>query len=308
MTIGQRLRESREAQHLTLDTLQEMTKIQKRYLAAIEEENFQILPGKFYAKAFIKEYANAVGLDATELLEEFDNHSTESDTEQKDEYTRIKQSPSDSNPSKNTGSLLPKITVFLLIVGIIIAALYFYQKTASDSGGEEINNDNNTEELNREPIEDEQIVDTTDEDDVSDTDKDVKKNDKDSKKKPKKKKDDKEKDEDKVIFNVIEKDEAGTPQSTIEAENTGDKVKLKVSASEGNSWLTIKKGNTGEQVFSEDVTSTDEPKEFDFDKVDELNFIVGNASVLKIEVNGEPIEYPIDRDQRVFQKIKLIIK
>ena len=52
MEIGHMLKEEREAQQLTLDDIQEMTKIQKRYLQAIEDNNFSSLPGRFYARAF----------------------------------------------------------------------------------------------------------------------------------------------------------------------------------------------------------------------------------------------------------------
>src|SRR5690625_7041564 len=71
MEIGVRLKEAREAKNLSLESLQETTKIQKRYLVAIEQGDFHVLPGKFYARAFIKEYALAVGLNPDELLEEY---------------------------------------------------------------------------------------------------------------------------------------------------------------------------------------------------------------------------------------------
>ncbi|MGQ0441625.1 helix-turn-helix domain-containing protein, partial [Bacillus sp. B-TM1] len=51
--------------------LHEITKIQKRHLVAIEEGNYDVLPGAFYARAFIKQYADAVGLNGEELLVEY---------------------------------------------------------------------------------------------------------------------------------------------------------------------------------------------------------------------------------------------
>lgn len=56
---------------MSLDDLQAATKIQKRYLTALEEGNYDIIPGKFYVRAFIKQYAEAVGLDADQLFEEY---------------------------------------------------------------------------------------------------------------------------------------------------------------------------------------------------------------------------------------------
>ena len=51
--IGEILKEARIQQGYTLDDLQQTTKIQKRYLQAIEDGNPDILPGRFYARAFV---------------------------------------------------------------------------------------------------------------------------------------------------------------------------------------------------------------------------------------------------------------
>jgi len=70
-TIGARLKAARIAKGLTIDDLQQITKIQKRYLIAIEDEQFDKLPGDFYVRAFVKQYADTVDLDGNELLEEY---------------------------------------------------------------------------------------------------------------------------------------------------------------------------------------------------------------------------------------------
>ena len=67
--LGNRLKEARKAKGLSLDDLHKITKVKKNYLASIEEGNYNNLPGLFYIKAFIKLYADAVGLNLDELLE-----------------------------------------------------------------------------------------------------------------------------------------------------------------------------------------------------------------------------------------------
>lgn len=69
--LGQALKDAREAKGMSLDDLQEETKIQKRYLRAIEEGNFDQLPGDFYTRAFIKSYAEAVDLNFSTFAEQF---------------------------------------------------------------------------------------------------------------------------------------------------------------------------------------------------------------------------------------------
>ncbi|OWR27906.1 helix-turn-helix domain-containing protein [Saccharibacillus sp. O23] len=67
--LGQQLKDARLQKGLSLEDVQEMTKIRKRYLEAIEQGDFKVLPGSFYVRAFIKTYAEAVDLDAETLLQ-----------------------------------------------------------------------------------------------------------------------------------------------------------------------------------------------------------------------------------------------
>lgn len=70
-TIGEKINAARQAKGLTLEAVQEMTKIRKRYLEAIEAGDFSIIPGEVYIKGFIVNFANAVDLDGQAILGEY---------------------------------------------------------------------------------------------------------------------------------------------------------------------------------------------------------------------------------------------
>jgi transcriptional regulator with XRE-family HTH domain len=70
--IGERLRQARIRQGLELSDVEAATRIGSRYLAAVEEERFERLPGVAYARAFLRSYAEFLDLDAKLFLGEFD--------------------------------------------------------------------------------------------------------------------------------------------------------------------------------------------------------------------------------------------
>jgi cytoskeletal protein RodZ len=69
--IGSSLREARERQELALSDVERATKIRSKYLAALEEERFNVLPEEVYAKAFLRTYADFLGLDGALFADEF---------------------------------------------------------------------------------------------------------------------------------------------------------------------------------------------------------------------------------------------
>lgn len=80
--LGALLRKAREEHGLSLEDVQETTKIRKRYLEAIESGDHSILPGTFYLRAFVKNYCEAVGLDPDEVLRLYQHEVPASVTDQ----------------------------------------------------------------------------------------------------------------------------------------------------------------------------------------------------------------------------------
>src|SRR5256714_13789015 len=69
--IGERLREARMRQGLDISEAETFTKIRAKYLRALENDEFSMLPGSTYVKSFLRTYAEYLGLDAQLLVEEY---------------------------------------------------------------------------------------------------------------------------------------------------------------------------------------------------------------------------------------------
>ncbi len=70
-TLGQRLKSAREAKELTLEEASKKTKLHINVLSAIEGDRIETITNSFYAKAFIKSYAQFLGLSEDELVRGF---------------------------------------------------------------------------------------------------------------------------------------------------------------------------------------------------------------------------------------------
>lgn len=297
MEIGTKLKEAREEQNISLDSLQETTKIQKRYLVAIEEGNFKILPGKFYARAFMKEYATAVGLDPNELLAEYSDDIPKTETEDDSEvkYSRMQRTKKESSSEKSPAiySLIPTIIVVLLIIGIIIAAIVLYSQTTSKGGSEPQGEDNDNEV----------IINNSDDDQAGD------KSEKDTNDDNTEAEDDADSDdgdtEDDQSESKLELVEENGGKSEFDLTNAGDEVKLKLESS-GSTWLEVKGDDESfhNALFNED----DSPLELDLSGKDEIYFSIGYAPDLTITINGEELEYAVDPKEQNVQKITINVK
>jgi hypothetical protein len=69
--IGSNLRAAREQQKLELSDVERATRIRTKYLKALEDERFGVIPGTAYVKGFLRTYADFLGLDGPRFVDEF---------------------------------------------------------------------------------------------------------------------------------------------------------------------------------------------------------------------------------------------
>jgi cytoskeleton protein RodZ len=91
--IGGSLAAARKGQRLTPADVERLTCLRGRYLAALEHNHFDALPGRVYARAFLRTYADALGLDADRFVEEFDARYPEPEEEAHVAVIRPRRTP-----------------------------------------------------------------------------------------------------------------------------------------------------------------------------------------------------------------------
>src|ERR1700694_3156116 len=69
--IGETLRQARMRARIDVSEIEAKTKIRAKYLRALENEEWGLLPGPTFVKSFLRTYAQALGLDGKALVEEY---------------------------------------------------------------------------------------------------------------------------------------------------------------------------------------------------------------------------------------------
>lgn len=281
---------------MSLEDLQTVTKIQKRYLLAIEQGNYDIIPGKFYVRAFIKQYAEAVGLNPEQLFEEFrkDVPSTYND-EVSDKLSNIKPQRELPKPASKVLELLPTI---LIIGGVLVVIAIIYvivQAVNHDSGQKNNQTAPQHSESKYEVSEDSSLA------------KDQKKKEKASSDDQEKssKKDDSSKDSSKDDETTSLK-AANTEGSTTTYEVSGtEEMELTISATKA-SWLRVR--DESGKVLKMGELKDGESFKTDLSELSQVDIRLGNATGIDIKVNDEKLKYELDPKNTMTQNIVIVNK
>lgn len=277
---------------MSLEDLMAVTKIQKRYLLAIEQGNYDIIPGKFYVRAFIKQYAEAVGLNPEQLFEEFrkDVPSTYND-EVSDKLSNIKPQRELPKPASKVLELLPTI---LIIGGIIVVIAIIYVIVQA------VNHDSGQKNNQAAPQQSESKYEVSEDSSLAKDQKKKEKASSDDKEKSSKK-DDSSKDDETVSLKAT-----NTEGSTTTYEVSGaDEMELKISASQA-SWLRVR-DESGKVLKMGELKDGDSFKT-DLSDLSQVDIRLGNASGIDIKVNDETLKYELDPKNTMTQNIVIVNK
>jgi cytoskeletal protein RodZ len=129
--IGTTLREARVRHKLTLQQVEEDTKIRVKYLQAMENEDFDLMPGQAYVKGFLQTYAGYLGLDPSIILDEYRSRGAAREELQPFGGSSVIGKPH-SHRRRNT---LAFIAVACLLVLAVIYALGLNSEDATNTGG-----------------------------------------------------------------------------------------------------------------------------------------------------------------------------
>ncbi|OHY74822.1 hypothetical protein BCV52_08595 [Priestia aryabhattai] len=311
--LGQRLRQERESKGLSLEDLQKLTKIQKRYLLGIEEGNYEVMPGKFYVRAFIKQYCEAIGLDTDAIFEEYKSDIPSTQTEDMpQQLSRVRSRKEIPQHTKGVSKAYDYLPTVLVVAGVVVVGIIIWviaQNIVSDKNKEQANQEAPNSEVQQSNTQEETNETTakndnsTSEDDQSAADK--KEKEKAAKEKAEKEKAEKEKaakekkDSGKQEYKEVQK----TGRSATYALSGTDAFNLEVTSTQADTWLDVKNGK-GNAFFSS-ILKKGETKEFDLTKETEARVNIGYSPGVELKVNGKAVNLPFDSSKQVRQVVTI---
>src|SRR5215469_733590 len=117
--IGSTLREARMRARIDITEVEAATKIRAKYLRAIENEDWDLLPGPVFVKSFLKTYGDYLGLDSRLLIDEFKRrYESPTDHEVRPISTRTRERERAAHRPRRP--LLPPAALIVLVLLVVV--------------------------------------------------------------------------------------------------------------------------------------------------------------------------------------------
>jgi cytoskeleton protein RodZ len=134
--FGERLRREREMRGVSLDDIAAATKIGTRLLRALEDEQFELLPGGIFNKGFVRAYAKYLGLNEDEAVADYLQAAGENTPDPRviaeQNSSRIDRSGGSSSDSRAAGFPIIPVLILLLVIAAGAGGWQIYQERQRD--------------------------------------------------------------------------------------------------------------------------------------------------------------------------------
>ncbi len=258
--IGPVLEKARKEKGLTLEEVEQATKIRKRYLAGLEREDYGVLPDAVYVQGFLKTYANYLGLDGEELSRELKDQRRPRrergiayGVPKTSEFDRPLLNPGELAKTRNrrtvSGSTILTLIVALLALAAIVGSLYYVGRGVQTSNP------------NPSPSSEERAGNEADNGSKPQADR-----------------------EEAPAPSAGEEAEGDKAKDNAAGESQPDSLRVEVSVEGSPSWLSIlADGNLAyEQIAQPGFSQT-------FEAQREISIKTGNAGAVGVRVNGQDL-------------------
>ncbi len=281
-TIGEKLQKARIDRGLTIGDLQKITKIQRRYLEAIEENDFDAMPSDYYKRTFIRQFAEAVGLNPRPLLRRLDGKPEEEElTNTMTLSMPVKGSRKSKYNETNTkksliASYIP-VALLVLVVAAIIGTIVWAIMLDSEKGPI-VPTPNKTT-----------IVDSGSKLETSTTTEksETEESTKDSEKTEEKKKE--------TNISLVSDDGETV---VYKLANWEKPMKVAFKGLDDAAWVGLQNSQTQEIFYQYTIQPKEELETFVPDELDSFSIVVGASRNVTIFINGEEIKFnektPVD--------------
>jgi cytoskeleton protein RodZ len=122
--IGTTLREARMRARIDMSEVEARTKIRAKYLRAIENEEWDLLPGPVYVKSFLRTYGDFLGVDSRQLVDEY-KRRYERPAEQELRPISARSRDRERRERRRRRPGLGPIGAVVLVLAAVVAALFF---------------------------------------------------------------------------------------------------------------------------------------------------------------------------------------
>lgn len=123
LTLGEKLRQAREAKGIPIGEVAEQTRIAPLYIESIDNDDYRALPGGIFNRGFIKSYAKYVGVDEQEALADYARLLN--DTEGNDVEEVKTYNPLVLTDDRQAPSMVPTIIVAIVVLGAMTGVILF---------------------------------------------------------------------------------------------------------------------------------------------------------------------------------------